>query len=100
MTREQKAIIETTPGRMLKEEFLDPNQLSQSELSRRTGIPRTTVNEIIKGKRPISAETALVLGMFFSMDPQFWINLQSRYDLRVIQLEKEKTIRARVQPLL
>ncbi|MDE0836224.1 MAG: HigA family addiction module antitoxin [Akkermansiaceae bacterium] len=100
MTREQKAIIEAKPGRMLKEEFLDPNHLNQSELSRRTGIPRTTINEIIKGKRPINAETALVLGTFFGMDPRFWINLQSRYDLRVVQFEKEKAIRARVQPLI
>jgi plasmid maintenance system antidote protein VapI len=48
----------------------------------------------------INAETALVLGTFFGMDPRFWINLQSRYDLRVVQFEKEKAIRARVQPLI
>ncbi|MBG7607226.1 MAG: HigA family addiction module antidote protein [Verrucomicrobia bacterium] len=63
------------------------------------GTPRTTINEIIKAKRPITAETAFILGTFFSMDPQFWINLQSRYDLRMITFKKEKSIRARVQPL-
>jgi addiction module HigA family antidote len=99
MTREQKAIIEMTPGRMLLEEFLVPNALTQSELSRRTGIPKSTVNEIIRGKRQITAETALVLGTFFNIDPQFWINLQSRYDLRLVRQRKEKAIRARVQPL-
>lgn len=100
MTREQNAILAATPGRLLQEEFLEPHQLSQSELSRRTGIPRSTINEIIKGKRPITAETAFTLGTFFGMDPQFWINLQSRYDLRVVQIEKAAVIRARVQPMV
>lgn len=100
MTREQKAILAATPGRLLKEEFLDAHQLSQSELSRRTGVPRSSINEIIKGKRPISAEIAFTLGTFFGMDPQFWINLQSRYDLRVVQFQRADAIRARVRPLV
>jgi addiction module HigA family antidote len=100
MTREEKAIVAATPGRLLKEEFLDAHQLSQSELSRRTGIPRSTINEIIKGKRPINAEIAFTLGTFFSMDPQFWINLQSRYDLRLVQFHRAKSIQGRVQPLV
>ena len=100
MNREQKAILNATPGRLLLEEFLQPYGLSQSELARRTGLPRSTVNEIVKGKRPITAETAFVLGTFFGMDPQFWINLQSRYDLRVVQFGSAKTILARVQPLV
>ena len=99
MTREQKIILAATPGRLLQEEFLEPHQLSQSELSRRTGIPRSTINEIIKGKRSINAETAFIFGTFFKMDPQFWINLQSRYDLRLVQFENAARIRARVQPL-
>ena len=100
MTREQNAILAATPGRLLKEEFLDPHQLSQSELSRRTGIPRSTINEIIKGKRTITAEVAFTLGTFFGMEPQFWINLQGRYDLRVVQFQQATAIRARVQPLV
>jgi addiction module HigA family antidote len=99
MNREQQAILASTPGQILKQEFLDGFGLSQTELSRRTGIPRSTINEIIKGKRPIQAETAFALGLFFRMDPQFWINLQSRYDLRRVELEKAASIRARVQPL-
>jgi len=99
MTREQKAILASTPGRILQQEFLDAYQLSQTELSKRTGIPRSTINEIIKGKRPIHAATAFALGLFFKMDPQFWVNLQSRYDLRRVKIEKARSIRARVQPL-
>ena len=87
-------------GIVLKKEFLDADQLSQSELSRRTGIPRSTVNEIIKGKRPINAEIAFTLGTFFSMEPQFWINLQSRYGLRLVEMQQAATIQARVQPLV
>lgn len=100
MTREQKAILAATPGRLLKEDFLDAHQLSQSELSRRTGIPRSSINEIIKGKRAITAEVAFTLGTFFSMDPQFWINLQSCYDLRLVLFERGRSIQARVQPLV
>ena len=100
MTRELKAILAATPGRLLQEEFLEPHHLSQSELARRTGIPRSTINELIKGKRPITAATAFILGTFFGMDPQFWINLQSRYDLRVVLFEQSEKIRARVRPLL
>jgi addiction module HigA family antidote len=93
------AILRATPGRILKEEFLDGFHLSQAELSERTGIPRSTINEIIKGKRPINAETAFALGTFFGMSPQFWANLQSQYDLRRVELEKAEAIRARVRPL-
>ena len=100
MNREQKAILAATPGRILQMEFLDGFQLTQMELSKRTGIPRSTLNEIIKGKRPISAETALALGAFFNMDPQFWSNLQSRYDMRRVQIEKSAQILARVRPLV
>ena len=99
MTAEQSAILASTPGRILDQEFLQPFQLSQAELARRTGIPRSTINEIIKGKRPIQAEVAYALGLFFRMDPQFWINLQSRYDMRRVEFGKADDIRARVQPL-
>ncbi len=100
MNREQQAILASTPGRILQLEFLEGFQLSQAELSKRTGIPRSTINEIIKGKRPITAETAFTLGTFFGMSPQFWLNLQSQYDLRRVQLEKSAQIRARVRPLV
>lgn len=100
MTREQKTILAATPGRLLQEEFIEALHLSQSELSRRTGIPRSSINEIVKGKRAITAQTAFILGTFFGMDPQFWINLQSRYDLRLVQIQQAAAIRARVQPLV
>ncbi len=100
MTREQKAMLASTPGHILKQEFLDAFGLSQMELSKRTGIPRSTINEIIKGKRPISAENAYALGLVFNMDPQFWSNLQCQYDMRRVEIEKAAEINARVRPLI
>lgn len=93
------AILRATPGRILKEEFLDGFNLTQAELSARTGIPRSTVNEIIKGKRPINAETALALGIFFRTSAQFWLNLQTQFDIRRVQIEKESQLRSRIRPV-
>lgn len=100
MTSEEKAIRGATPGRLLQIEFLDEYKLSQAELSRRTGIPRSTINEIIKDKRPISVEVAIALGALFGNSPQFWLNLSNSYKLRIAELEKNTAaIRARVKPL-
>ena len=99
MTPEQKAWQEATPGRILLEEFLEPMNLSQAELARRTGIPASRITEIIKGRRAITAETALALSIFFNMEAQFWINLQTQYDLRQLRLEKETEMRKRIEPL-
>ncbi|PXA05271.1 addiction module antidote protein, HigA family [Coraliomargarita sinensis] len=92
-------MLAATPGRILLEEFLEPMGLSQAELARRTGIPASRLTEIIKGRRAITAETALALGIFFNMEAQFWMNLQSHSDLRRAQMEKEIEFRKRIDPL-
>ena len=99
MTPEAKAILEATPGRILLEEFLEPMGISQAELARRTGIAASCITEIIKGRRTITAETAIAFGIFFNMEAQFWMNLQSHYDLRRAQFEKEAELRKRIDPL-
>ena len=99
MTPEHKAWLAATPGGILLREFLEPMGISQAELARRTGIPASRVTEIVKGRRAITAETALALGIFFNMEAQFWINLQSSYDLRRVQIEKESEMRQRIQPI-
>ena len=71
------------PGEVLLEEFLIPMGISQYRLSKDLMIPQTRISQIVKGKRRITADTALRLGRYFSMDAQFWINLQSHYDLEV-----------------
>src|SRR5436305_10319373 len=71
----------THPGEMLLEEFLKPMNLTQTELATRISVPLNRVNEIIKGKRGITADTALRLARLFGMDAQFWLNLQAMWDL-------------------
>ena len=73
------------PGEILLDEFLEPMGISQYRLAKDINVPPRRINEIIHGKRAISADTALRLGKFFNMTPQFWMNLQSRYDLEVAE---------------
>ncbi len=69
------------PGKILLEEFLQPMGISQYRLAKDISVSPRRINEIVHQKRAISADTALRLGIFFDMSPQFWMNLQSRYDL-------------------
>jgi addiction module HigA family antidote len=71
----------TPPGEMLLEEFLRPSGLTQVEAARRMGIPLNRLNEIIRGRRGITADTALRLARLFDMSPEFWMGLQADADL-------------------
>jgi antitoxin HigA-1 len=88
------------PGEVLLEEFLKPLGLSQNRLGRSVGVPPRRINEIVLGKRRITAETALRLARYFGTSPQFWLGLQSDYDLDVAadtlgeRLEQEVEVRA------
>ena len=73
------------PGEVLMEEFLEPMGISQYRLAKDISVPPRRINEIVHGKRSITADTALRLGRFFGMSPQFWLNLQTRYDLEVAE---------------
>ena len=73
-----------TPGEILLEDFLKPMGLSQYRLAKDIGVPARRINEIVKGQRAITADTALRLGRFFNMPAQFWLNLQSHYDLEIM----------------
>jgi addiction module HigA family antidote len=70
-----------TPGEILQEDFLKPMGLSQYRLAKDISVPARRINEIVKGERAITADTALRLGRYFKMSAQFWLNLQSHYDL-------------------
>jgi antitoxin HigA-1 len=71
----------THPGEMLLEEFLSPMALSQRDLAQAIGVPYQRINEIVNGHRGITPSTALRLAQFFRMSPDFWMNLQQRWDL-------------------
>ncbi|QQR75041.1 MAG: HigA family addiction module antidote protein [Holophagales bacterium] len=73
------------PGEVLLEDFLKPLSLSQYRLAHDIGVPARRINEIVLGKRSISADTALRLSRYFRNTARFWLNLQSRYDLEVEQ---------------
>ena len=75
------------PGELLLEEFLEPLALSQYRLAKDISVPPRRINEIVHGKRSISADTALRLSRYFGTTDRFWLNLQTRYDL---ELEKDR----------
>jgi len=77
----KKVLAPIHPGEVLLEDFLRPMGLSQYRLAKGISVPPRRINEIVQGKRRISADTALRLGRFFGMSERFWLNLQNRYDL-------------------
>lgn len=83
----EKRLPPIHPGEILLEEFLKPMGISQYRLAKSTSVPARRINEIVHGKRSITADTALRLSRFFGMSDRFWMNLQARYDL---ELEKDR----------
>ena len=73
------------PGEILLEEVMKPLGVSQNELARDIGVPIARINEVVHGKRGITADTALRLGAYFVTSAEFWINFQSRYDLKRVR---------------
>jgi addiction module HigA family antidote len=77
--------LRTHPGEVLREEYLGPLGLSAAALARAIQVPGNRVSDILRERRDISADTAIRLGKFFGVDPRFWLNLQSAYDLSVAE---------------
>jgi len=86
------------PGEILLEDFLKPLDISQYRLAKDIHVPLRRINEIALGRRGISADTALRLARYFNTTPQFWLNLQSRYELDTARLASAKTIEKTIQP--
>ena len=85
------------PGRLLKRE-LQARQLSANRLALNLGVPSGRITDILNGRRSITADTALRLGRYFGNSPRFWLDLQSQYDLAVLERERGGEIANRVQP--
>jgi len=85
------------PGEILKEEFLKPLAISEYRLAHNIKVPPRRINEIVHGQRAVTADTALRLGIYFGVSAQFWMNLQSRYELEtqndIIASRLQKEIR-------
>jgi len=88
----------THPGEILLEEFLRPMGISQYRLAKDMSVLQRRISEIVQGKRAITADTALRLERFFAMEAQFWLNLQSRYDLLRAEAALEKRLDKEVTP--
>lgn len=86
------------PGEVLREEFMIPLGISQNELARALGVPPRRINEIVNGRRRVTAETALRLARYFGTSDSFWMGLQTDYDLDVTRDEKAEEIRQTVIP--
>ncbi len=87
------------PGEILLEEFLEPMRISQYRLAKSISVPPRRINEIVHGKRRITADTALRLARFFGTSERFWLNLQTRYDLESEKDRLGERLRQEVSPL-
>jgi len=94
----KKVLKPVHPGELLLEEFLKPMTLSQNQLARDIGVSPRRINEIVLGKRRITAETALRLGRYFNMSAQFWLGLQMDYELDVELDRLDGRLKTEIQP--
>ena len=92
-----KKLTPITPGDVLLEEFLRPMEISQNQLAKAINVPANRINQIINGKRELTADTALRLGKFFGIEPEFWLNLQLRFNMKVAQEKHGAQIEKDVQ---
>ncbi|BCX81624.1 antitoxin HigA-1 [Methylomarinovum caldicuralii] len=89
----------STPGDILRREFMEPLGLSANALARAIRVPPNRITAILKGTRSITADTALRLGRYFGTTAEFWLNLQKDYELRVARRKSARRIEAEVEPL-
>jgi antitoxin HigA-1 len=94
-----KTMAPIHPGEILYEEFLKPLNISQYRLAKDINVPARRINEIVHGKRSVSADTALRLSRYFGLSERFWLNLQSRYDLEIEKDRFEDRIKEEVKVL-
>ncbi len=96
---ENKKLSPVHPGEILQKEFLEPMGLSQNKLALALHVPARRINEIVLGKRGVSADTALRLSRYFGMSPHFWLGLQMDYELDVAEDSLEAKIEKEVTPM-
>ncbi len=88
---------EIYPGEILLQDFMKPMGITARQLAADIDVPPSRISEVVNGHRPITADTALRLGLFFNMEPRFWLNLQSEYDMRMATRELKDKILPRIR---
>ena len=88
---------EIHPCEILLEDFMKPMGISARQLAADIAVSPSRISDLVHGKQPITADTALRLGLFFSMEPRFWLNLQSEYDMRIATRTIAETIAPRIR---
>ena len=86
------------PGEVLREDFLVPLGMSANALAKALNVPAARINDIVRERRGVSADTAMRLARYFGGDARSWLNLQSAYDLRVAEIENAKRIEREIAP--
>ena len=98
MKQRKRDIPPIHPGEILKTEFLEPLGLSVNALSRAIGVPRTRLNDIVLGRRGITADTALRLSRYFRVSARFWMNLQSHYEIEAAEEALGERLTREIRP--
>lgn len=93
----KKLLDEIHPGEILLEEFMKPMGITARQLSSDMDVPPSRISDIVNGARPISADTALRLGLFFNMEPRYWLNLQTEFDMRMVTRESREKLATRIR---
>lgn len=88
---------EIHPGEILLEDFMKPMEITARQLAADIDVSPSRISELVHGLRPITADTALRLGLFFSMEPRFWLNLQTEYDMRIAARTLQEKITPRIR---
>lgn len=98
MSRRKRDLPPVHPGEILRADFLEPLGLNANSLSKAIKVPRARLNDIIRGKRGVSADTAMRLARYFGVSAQFWMNLQSHYELEMAELALGDRLGREIRP--
>lgn len=93
----EKLLDEIHPGEILLEDFMKPMGITARQLAADIDVSPSRISELVHGTRPVTADTALRLGLFFGMEPRFWLNLQSEYDMRMAMRNLKDKLAPRIR---
>ncbi len=93
----EQLLDEIHPGEILFEDFMKPMGITARQLAADIDVSPSRISDLVHGTRPITADTALRLGLFFKMEPRFWLNLQSEYDMRTAVRSLQSTLAPRIR---